>query len=83
MIAFQTDNAGPWVLHCHIAWHASAGLAFQALEEVEEFKDRLKYGTPEWQKVQLNETCKNWKDWQDERKNHFYPTGRFQDDSGI
>lgn len=31
-IAFQTDNPGAWVMHCHIAWHADEGLAVQFLE---------------------------------------------------
>ncbi|KAF2205521.1 hypothetical protein GQ43DRAFT_362220, partial [Delitschia confertaspora ATCC 74209] len=25
-IAFKPDNPGAWVLHCHIAWHASSGM---------------------------------------------------------
>lgn len=24
-IAFKPDNPGIWLLHCHIAWHASSG----------------------------------------------------------
>lgn len=24
-IAFKPDNPGAWLMHCHIAWHASAG----------------------------------------------------------
>ncbi|PLB47569.1 hypothetical protein P170DRAFT_476255 [Aspergillus steynii IBT 23096] len=83
VIAFKTDNPGPWVLHCHIAWHASAGLAFQALEEVDKFQDRIKHGTPQWQKTQLHKTCKDWNTWHSDKKNHYYPDGRFQDDSGI
>ncbi|KAF5346493.1 hypothetical protein D9756_010060 [Leucocoprinus leucothites] len=26
-IRFNTDNAGPWLFHCHIFWHKQAGLA--------------------------------------------------------
>jgi hypothetical protein len=26
-IAFKKDNPGSWLPHCHIAWHASQGLA--------------------------------------------------------
>ncbi|KAF8523282.1 laccase [Hysterangium stoloniferum] len=26
-IRFETDNPGPWFLHCHIDWHLEAGLA--------------------------------------------------------
>lgn len=31
-IAFKKDNPGSWLLHCHIAWHASQGLAMQFVE---------------------------------------------------
>ena len=24
-MAFRPDNPGAWLLHCHIAWHASSG----------------------------------------------------------
>jgi len=36
VIAFQTDNPGAWLLHCHIAWHVSGGLAMQFLERPDE-----------------------------------------------
>jgi FtsP/CotA-like multicopper oxidase with cupredoxin domain len=32
VIGFEADNPGAWVMHCHIAWHASGGLAMQFLE---------------------------------------------------
>ena len=32
VIGFVTDNPGAWLLHCHIAWHASGGLSLQFLE---------------------------------------------------
>ncbi|KAK2068073.1 hypothetical protein P8C59_002744 [Phyllachora maydis] len=28
-VAFRPDNPGAWLVHCHIAFHASAGLALQ------------------------------------------------------
>jgi hypothetical protein len=31
-IAFKKDNPGSWLLHCHIAWHASQGLSMQFVE---------------------------------------------------
>jgi FtsP/CotA-like multicopper oxidase with cupredoxin domain len=31
-IAFKLDNPGTWLMHCHIAWHASEGLALQFVE---------------------------------------------------
>ncbi|KZS86599.1 laccase [Sistotremastrum niveocremeum HHB9708] len=30
---FKTDNAGPWLLHCHIDWHFSQGLAIVLAED--------------------------------------------------
>ncbi len=35
-IAFKKDNPGSWLLHCHIAWHASQGLAMQFVESESE-----------------------------------------------
>jgi FtsP/CotA-like multicopper oxidase with cupredoxin domain len=32
VIGFETNNPGAWLLHCHIAWHASGGLSMQFLE---------------------------------------------------
>lgn len=37
MCAFmQTDNPGPWFLHCHIDWHLQAGLAVVFAEDTED-----------------------------------------------
>nr|ABK59825.1 laccase [Ganoderma tsugae] len=33
-IRFQTDNAGPWFLHCHIDFHLNAGFAVVLAEDV-------------------------------------------------
>jgi len=35
-IRFQTDNPGPWFLHCHIDWHLEKGFAVVMAEEVPE-----------------------------------------------
>ena len=32
VIAFQTDNPGAWLMHCHIAYHVADGLSLQFLE---------------------------------------------------
>ncbi|KAL8790922.1 MAG: hypothetical protein Q9213_000347 [Squamulea squamosa] len=34
-IAFRLDNPGTWLLHCHIVWHASQGLALEIVESEE------------------------------------------------
>jgi iron transport multicopper oxidase len=33
-VRFVTDNAGPWMLHCHIDWHQQAGLAIVFAEDI-------------------------------------------------
>ncbi|KAI1269783.1 multicopper oxidase [Xylariaceae sp. FL1019] len=38
-IAFRPDNPGAWLLHCHIAWHASSGLALQILVQPKNMPD--------------------------------------------
>lgn len=32
-IAFLLDNPGAWLVHCHIAWHASQGLSLEFVED--------------------------------------------------
>ncbi|EJF60579.1 laccase [Dichomitus squalens LYAD-421 SS1] len=33
-IRFETNNPGPWFLHCHIDWHLEAGMAVVMAEDV-------------------------------------------------
>jgi len=77
VIAFRIDNPGAWLLHCHIAWHASSGLAVQYIEQPSKIKPLMqKAGVlPEF-----DDRCANWK--------HYYetiglPAGAEQDDSGV
>ena len=79
VIAFKADNPGPWLLHCHIAWHASSGLAFQILEN----KNRMVI-KPEHQKA-MDYNCAKWNEWVGNTTNHWNTTAaiEFQDDSGI
>ncbi|KAF5643996.1 laccase 2 [Fusarium sp. NRRL 25303] len=79
VVAFKADNPDSWLFHCHIAWHASSGLALQTMEREEDLRKMM---TPEKLK-QVNDCCKKWKDWYGDRKNHWNPVGIFQDDSGV
>jgi Multicopper oxidase len=76
ILAFKADNPGTWLMHCHIAWHASSGLALQILEregDIEISDDSME---------KINRTCYNWDRWYGDINNHWDPT-EFQDDSGI
>jgi hypothetical protein len=55
-------------MHCHIAWHISAGLGVQFLET----KDQIKLPGQDWQN-----TCKNWRSYYDNNPRYL------KDDSGL
>ncbi|KAI1284079.1 multicopper oxidase [Xylaria sp. FL0933] len=68
-IAFQNDNPGVWLAHCHIGWHTSQGFALQLVErssQIEAITDT----------DALDDTCTAWNDYQD-------AAGVKQDDSGV
>ncbi|KAI9664629.1 MAG: hypothetical protein M1821_006075 [Bathelium mastoideum] len=66
-LAFYTNNPGPWLMHCHIAWHISEGLGLDFLEAASQVP------APS---AQFNTTCNNWNTYQ---QNAIYK----QDDSGL
>ncbi|KAI0127257.1 multicopper oxidase [Xylariales sp. AK1849] len=36
VMAWETDNPGVWLMHCHIGWHTSEGFALQFVERIDE-----------------------------------------------
>jgi FtsP/CotA-like multicopper oxidase with cupredoxin domain len=67
-IAFLLDNPGVWLVHCHIAWHASQGLALEFVESQSQIR------VDERDRAVFDDTCASWKAW-----TPVWP----QDDSGI
>jgi hypothetical protein len=53
VLAFETNNPGAWIMHCHIAWHVADGLATQFLETPNQIK--LDPG--------FNDICSTWRDY--------------------
>ncbi|KAK0661533.1 Laccase-1 [Lasiodiplodia hormozganensis] len=53
VIAFETDNPGAWLMHCHIGWHTSEGFALQILERWDEIVPLIDYET-------LESNCNAW-----------------------
>jgi hypothetical protein len=76
-IAFQINNPGAWLLHCHIAWHASAGLALQYLEQPSKLKGLMENAGV---LGDLKDQCDEWTDYYSTFNE---PQGVLQDDSGI
>ncbi|KAJ0158781.1 Laccase [Colletotrichum tanaceti] len=69
VMAFQTNNPGAWLMHCHIAWHVSMGLSVQFLERGAEIADAMDLSS-------IAPTCDAWRE--------YYPTAQWlKHDSGL
>lgn len=53
VVQFDPTNPGVWPFHCHIAWHASAGLYMQFVVQPAGIKN---YDIP----TKVAATCANW-----------------------
>ncbi|KAJ5260568.1 hypothetical protein N7478_012173 [Penicillium angulare] len=71
VIAFENDNPGSWLMHCHIAWHSSQSLALQFIERSKEIPKLVEPVALGFQKM-----CQTW--------DSYYNRSQYQqDDSGI
>ncbi|EPE07365.1 laccase [Ophiostoma piceae UAMH 11346] len=73
VIGYKTDNPGTWLMHCHIAWHVSGGLAVNFLERPADLKARISAAD----KTAFDNQCAAW--------NEYYPSKDpyRQSDSGL
>ncbi|KAI9708583.1 MAG: hypothetical protein M1820_003801 [Bogoriella megaspora] len=55
VLAFQSDNPGIWLMHCHIGWHTSMGFAMQIIEAQDLIKPTVT------DSCLLDDTCKSWR----------------------
>ncbi|WPH03581.1 Laccase-2 [Acrodontium crateriforme] len=69
VLAFQADNPGVWLTHCHIGWHTEEGFALQFVERYDEIADL-------YNATALSDSCATWSTYDTE-------AGIEQDDSGI
>jgi FtsP/CotA-like multicopper oxidase with cupredoxin domain len=75
LMAFPADNPGMWIMHCHIAWHASQGLSLQFGERYSDLQAGILGDTGV-----LKQGCDEWDGyWYDGNPNKPYN----QTDSGI
>ena len=58
-VAFKPDNPGVWLVHCHIAWHASAGLALQMV--IDDGRGLVESMLEGGRGDRLREGCEKWK----------------------
>jgi FtsP/CotA-like multicopper oxidase with cupredoxin domain len=69
VLAFETDNPGAWLMHCHIGWHTSEGFALQFVERYNSIMDLIDVN-------RLEQGCSDWASFQE-------AAGIEQDDSGV
>lgn len=69
VLAFESDNPGAWLMHCHIAWHTSEGFALQIVERYDEIASIT-------DTTHLKDSCSVWSEHQETAMVE-------QDDSGI
>lgn len=69
VMAWETDNPGVWLMHCHIGWHTSEGFAMQFIERFSEISALVDGDA-------LTSGCDAWSIFQDENS-------IVQEDSGI
>ncbi|OIW26951.1 hypothetical protein CONLIGDRAFT_707593 [Coniochaeta ligniaria NRRL 30616] len=72
-VAFRPDNPGSWLVHCHIAWHASSGLALQMIVQGDDIVDAIGQDAID----DIGRECKVWE--RDVKKGGIL----LKDDSGI
>lgn len=85
VIAFQTDNPGPWIMHCHIAQHASFGLALQILERQSDAFSNAKLHERKTISplTQVQRTCNKWNAWWGDCNNWWYDTNNATQHKGY
>ena len=60
VIAFETDNPGAWLMHCHIGWHVGEGLSLQFLEVPSQIPGIYESATSDGE---YQDTCATWADY--------------------
>ncbi|KAJ6259587.1 Laccase-2 [Drechslerella dactyloides] len=64
VIGFEAKNPGAWLVHCHIAFHASAGLVMQVLELPDQILPTLQRNDRGYVD-KYKKQCKDWRQsWQ-------------------
>lgn len=73
VLAFESDNPGTWLMHCHIPFHISAGLGVQFVERQDEIVNAI------GDLAGFKDSCKSWSTFQKQ----FFPDGFEFGDSGL
>jgi len=58
LLAFQTDNPGAWLFHCHIEWHLHEGFAMSVVTRPEREIKAVYEAAGE--QAEMQRVCRNW-----------------------
>lgn len=88
VIAFKADNPGPWLVHCHIAFHISWGLGMQIMEDQAGAFRLWPDKNPAI--TEAERVCTNWRKWYSDTNNWAENPSKcnntdwcFQNDAGV
>ncbi|KAL3480764.1 Cupredoxin [Aspergillus californicus] len=59
VMAWETDNPGAWLMHCHIGWHTTEGFALQFVERYDEIAGII-------DEDELRRECSTWSGYDQE-----------------
>lgn len=65
VLAFESDNPGIWLMHCHIPFHLSQGFGVQFAERRSDIQSSI------GGLHMVQDECKDWMEWREE----YYPDG--------
>lgn len=68
VLAFESDNPGLWLMHCHIPFHLSQGFGIQFVERANDITATLD---------NVNKGCSSWSTW----KKGYFPNGYDEGDT--
>lgn len=57
VVQWNQDNPGTWPMHCHIAWHLSAGFVWMVLENPSAIANEMEIPSI------MAQTCRDWSAW--------------------
>ena len=73
VLAFESDNPGVWLMHCHIPFHLTQGFGVQFAERKSDIKQSMgSFG-------RVKEECDNWAAWREKA----YPDGFSEGDVSL
>jgi hypothetical protein len=77
VLAFESDNPGAWLMHCHIPFHISAGLGVQFLERMDEITGHI------GSLSDMQKECKAWTKFEKEYVGSRNGSILIEGDSGL